>query len=80
MSLSSVQGLPPLAIINKGDVKFEDVVDNEKLIATLKSETEQPPLFAINRNLFVAVKIINCKYSVSLILKESINYIVGVNK
>jgi hypothetical protein len=54
-------GLPPLAVISKGEVKFEDVVDHNKEMAILRSETEPPTIFAINRNLFVQVKIINCK-------------------
>ncbi|KAJ9579080.1 hypothetical protein L9F63_024811, partial [Diploptera punctata] len=53
------KGLPPLAIFNKGEVKFEDVVDHEKLMSSLSSETEQPAVFTINRNLFVHVKIIS---------------------
>jgi hypothetical protein len=54
-------GLPPLAVINKGEVKFDDVVDLDKQMTILRCETEPPTVFAINRNLFVEVKILNCK-------------------
>lgn len=53
------KGLPPIVVINKGEVKFDDVVDHDKQMAILRSETEQPTMFAINRNLFVQVKILN---------------------
>ncbi|XP_069694547.1 zinc finger FYVE domain-containing protein 16 isoform X2 [Periplaneta americana] len=53
------KGLPPLAVINKGEVKFEEIVDHDKQMAALRCETSQPAVFAINRNLFVQVKILN---------------------
>jgi len=59
--LNLFSGLPPIVVINKGEVKFDDVVDHDKQMAILRSETEQPTVFAINRNLSVQVKILNCK-------------------
>ncbi|PNF19407.1 Zinc finger FYVE domain-containing protein 9 [Cryptotermes secundus] len=59
------RGLPPLAVINKGEIKFVDVVDQDKQMAILRSETEPPTVFAINRNLFVQVKILNLDCCVS---------------
>ncbi|PSN56198.1 hypothetical protein C0J52_01424 [Blattella germanica] len=53
------EGLPPLAVISKGEIKFEDVVDQEKQMVALRLESEPPAVFAINRNLFVHIKILN---------------------
>ncbi|XP_066996678.2 zinc finger FYVE domain-containing protein 16 [Anabrus simplex] len=53
------KGLPPLATMVKGELKLEEVVHLDKLFTSLKTEVEPAPMFALNRNLFVQIKILN---------------------
>lgn len=43
-------------------------MDEGILYKTLKNECEPPVMFAINRNLYVYVKITNCKYKKIMLL------------
>lgn len=51
--------LPPIYTSTKTEFKFTDVSNNIELIDRLKNETLK---FAIQRNFFVLVKIIKCKF------------------
>ncbi|KZC14829.1 Zinc finger FYVE domain-containing protein 9 [Dufourea novaeangliae] len=51
--------LPPTVTIHKGQVSYHVVMDEGLLYKTLKNECEPPVLFAINRNLYAFVKILN---------------------
>ncbi|XP_076290894.1 smad anchor for receptor activation isoform X2 [Lasioglossum baleicum] len=51
--------LPPTVTIHKGQVTYHAVTDEGHLYATLKNECEPPVLFAVNRNLYACVKILN---------------------
>ncbi|XP_049783559.1 zinc finger FYVE domain-containing protein 9 [Schistocerca cancellata] len=57
--IPSYKGLPPLASIIKGELRLDEELDTEKLIMRLKNEDEPPVTFALNRNLFVQLKIVN---------------------
>ncbi|XP_063229929.1 zinc finger FYVE domain-containing protein 9 [Bacillus rossius redtenbacheri] len=59
-SFISEKGLPPVVTLLNGDVQYEEDFESmENLMAVIKSETELPVVFAINRNFFVQVKILN---------------------
>lgn len=60
-SFLSCDGLPPLAMIHKGKLKLEDVPPGDMFTSmeSLRSETNNPAMFALNQNLFVKVKILN---------------------
>ncbi|XP_012281497.1 zinc finger FYVE domain-containing protein 9 isoform X3 [Orussus abietinus] len=51
--------LPPTVTIHKGQVTYHDVTDEACLYKSLRNECEPPVMFAINRNLFAYVKIVN---------------------
>lgn len=51
--------LPPIYTSTKTEFKFTEIANNIDLINRLKNETLK---FAIQRNFFVLVKIIKCKY------------------
>ncbi|XP_014218301.1 zinc finger FYVE domain-containing protein 9 isoform X2 [Copidosoma floridanum] len=51
--------LPPTVIIHKGQVTYHEITDVDGLYNSLKNECEPPVMFAINRNLYAYVKIIN---------------------
>ncbi|KAJ8687232.1 hypothetical protein QAD02_023026 [Eretmocerus hayati] len=53
---------PPTVTIHKGQVTYHETTDPSSLHASLKNECEPPVMFAINRNLYAYVKIIdlNC--------------------
>ncbi|XP_078046416.1 smad anchor for receptor activation isoform X2 [Augochlora pura] len=51
--------LPPTVTIHKGQVTYHAATDESQLYATLKNECEPPVIFAINRNLYACVKILN---------------------
>ncbi|XP_076375250.1 smad anchor for receptor activation isoform X2 [Megalopta genalis] len=51
--------LPPTVTIHKGQVTYHAATDEGQLYATLKNECEPPVIFAINRNLYACVKILN---------------------
>nr|CAD7592012.1 unnamed protein product [Timema genevievae] len=54
------KGLPPIATSVDGELKYEeDFGDSDRLIASLRSETDAPVLFALNRNLYIKVKILS---------------------
>lgn len=57
--IPSYKGLPPLATIIKGELRLDEENDTEKLIMRLRDEDEPPVTFAVNRNLFVQLKIVN---------------------
>ncbi|XP_076168170.1 smad anchor for receptor activation isoform X1 [Ptiloglossa arizonensis] len=51
--------LPPTVTIHKGRVSYHAVTDEDLLYKTIKNECEPPVMFAINRNLYAYVKILN---------------------
>ncbi|XP_051176882.1 zinc finger FYVE domain-containing protein 9 isoform X3 [Leptopilina boulardi] len=51
--------LPPTVNIHKGQITYTDVLDQNSLFVTLKNECEPAVMFAINRNLYAYIKIIN---------------------
>lgn len=51
--------LPPNVTIHKGQITYHPPIDESVLYKTLKNECESPVMFAINRNLYAYVKIIN---------------------
>ncbi|XP_053981297.1 zinc finger FYVE domain-containing protein 9 isoform X2 [Hylaeus volcanicus] len=51
--------LPPTVTIHKGQVSYHPVTDEDLLYKTLKNDCEPPVMFAINRNLYAYVKIVN---------------------
>nr|CAD7423939.1 unnamed protein product [Timema monikensis] len=54
------KGLPPIATSVDGELKYEeDFGDSDRLIASIRSETDPPVLFALNRNLYVKVKVLS---------------------
>ncbi|XP_058796038.1 uncharacterized protein LOC131666946 isoform X3 [Phymastichus coffea] len=53
------EALPPTVTIHKGQIIYQDVTDISALYATLKNECKSPVMFAINRNLYAYVKIVN---------------------
>ncbi|XP_076648719.1 smad anchor for receptor activation isoform X2 [Halictus rubicundus] len=59
--------LPPTVTIHKGQVTYHAVTDEGHLYATLKNECEPPVLFAVNRNLYACVKILNLNCCVNKI-------------
>ncbi|XP_074641262.1 uncharacterized protein LOC141899011 [Tubulanus polymorphus] len=55
-------GLPPVLLSDRGlsgDFLMEEEPDPEKILPRLRSDDPNPVIFAINKNLFVLVKIIN---------------------
>ncbi|OXU21599.1 hypothetical protein TSAR_014260 [Trichomalopsis sarcophagae] len=59
--------LPPTVTIHKGQITYHQVTDPVSLCASLKNECEPPVMFAIQRNLFALVKIINLNCCVNRI-------------
>ncbi|XP_076669961.1 smad anchor for receptor activation isoform X3 [Andrena cerasifolii] len=51
--------LPPTVTIHKGQVSYHAVTDEGLLYKTLRNECEPPVMFAVNRNLYAYVKILN---------------------
>ncbi|XP_043252358.1 zinc finger FYVE domain-containing protein 9 isoform X2 [Colletes gigas] len=51
--------LPPTVTIHKGRVSYHAVTDEDLLYKTIKNECEPPVMFAINRNLYAYIKILN---------------------
>lgn len=43
------------------EITYHDVTDVSALYVSLKNECESPVMFAINRNLYAYVKIVDCK-------------------
>ncbi|KAL6421333.1 hypothetical protein ACFW04_014782 [Cataglyphis niger] len=59
--------LPPNVTIHKGQITYHPPMDESVLYKTLKNECESPVMFAINRNLYAYVKIINLNCCVNKI-------------
>ncbi|XP_033219235.1 zinc finger FYVE domain-containing protein 16 isoform X2 [Belonocnema kinseyi] len=59
--------LPPTVTIHKGQITYHDISDQNNLIASLRNECEPPVMFAINRNLYAYIKIINLSCCVNRI-------------
>ncbi|XP_043480801.1 zinc finger FYVE domain-containing protein 9 isoform X2 [Leptopilina heterotoma] len=59
--------LPPTVNIHKGQITYTDVLDQNSLFATLRNECEPAVMFAINRNLYAYIKIINLSCCVNKI-------------
>ncbi|XP_025264184.1 uncharacterized protein LOC105254759 isoform X2 [Camponotus floridanus] len=59
--------LPPNVTIHKGQITYYPSMDESVLYKTLKNECESPVMFAINRNLYAYVKIINLNCCVNKI-------------
>lgn len=55
------KGLPPIVIRGKDGVQFEEDPDHSRLMAVIKDDSVPPVKFTINRNLYMMVKILNCK-------------------
>jgi len=55
-------GLPPLATKDKGKITYEKNPDCGAVMALLRDEATPPLRFALNRNLYVIVKIVTRKW------------------